>query len=329
MDIPGFSLDLSAVGQGQGPSTDELYDVLVLGGGPAAMTATLYAARKMLKVAVLTKDFGGQVTETSDIENYMGFQTIKGEDLARKFQEQVLAFDVPVRRDDTVKTVRKEGDEFLVNMESGRTFRGRTVIVATGKRSRPLNVPGEKEFAGKGVAYCATCDAPFYKDKRVVVAGGANSAFTAAMDLLKVNATVTMVNFVEGWQADQVLMDAIADNSRLTLYDHHEILRIEGDDHVRAVVIRDRASGEEKIIETDGIFVEIGLLPNSEPVAELAERTPWGEVQVDCHCRTNVAGLFAAGDVTTVPYKQIIISAGEGAKAALAAYDYLASQGWL
>ncbi len=329
MDIPGFSLDLSSLGRENEPKEGELYDLLVLGGGPAAMTAAVYAARKMLRLAMVTKDFGGQVTETSDIENYMGFQTIRGEELARKFQEQVLKFEVPVRTDDKVSKVEKSGEEFLVHTESGRTFRARTVILATGKRSRPLNVPGEKEFVGRGVAYCATCDAPFYAGKKVVVAGGANSAFTAALDLLKVDAEVTMVNFVEGWQADAVLVDMVKDNPKLTLLDYHEVTRIEGDEKVRRVYVRNRATGEERAIEADGIFVEIGLIPNSESVAGLAELTPWKEVKVDCHCRTSVPGLFAAGDVTTVPYKQIIISAGEGAKAALAAYDYLAQRGEL
>jgi len=328
MDFPGFSLDISALQSDGGPNPDAIYDVLVIGGGPAAMTAAVYAARKMLKLALLTKDFGGQVMDTSDIENYMGFQTITGEELAKKFQEQIRHFEVPFRKDDGVLSVTQDGDLFLVRTENDVVFRGKTVILATGKRSRPLNVPGEREFTGKGVAYCATCDAPFYAGKDVVVAGGANSALTAAMDLLKAQAThVTLVNFIEGWQADEVLMASVRDDQRLNLLDFHEVVRIEGKDRVEAVRVRNRKTGEETVIRTNGIFVEIGLLPNSEPVAELAQVNDVREVLVDCHCATNVPGLFAAGDVTTVPYKQIVISAGEGAKAALAAYDYLAQKG--
>ncbi|MEW6248136.1 MAG: FAD-dependent oxidoreductase [Nitrospirota bacterium] len=211
-------------------------------------------------------------------------------------------------------------------LESGTAFQARAVILATGKRERTLKVPGEKELVGKGVAYCATCDAPFFKDKRVVVAGGANSAFTAAVDLLKAAKEVTLVNFAKGWQADEILQRQVRVQPHVRLLDHHAVTRIDGVQSVTGVHIRDRETNQETTIPADGIFVEIKLLPNSEPVRWLAKLNEVGEMIVDCHCRTNVPGLFAAGDVTTVPHKQILISAGKGAKAALSAYEYLVGQ---
>lgn len=327
MDFPGFTLDLTGVEKTRRPDPAETYDVLILGGGPAAMTALVYAARKLLKVALVTAEFGGQVGETSAIENYMGFQTITGKELVARFKEQVQGFDVPVAEGERVERVRLEGGLFEVATAGGAVFRGRTVIYATGKRSRRLNVPGEAELAGKGVAYCATCDAPFFKGKRVVVAGGGNSALTAVVDLLKVATEVTAVNFVEGWQADPVLLEAARRHGHLRLLDLHAVKAIEGRERVEAVRVEDRRTGEERLLAAEGVFVEIGLLPNTDPVRGLAALNPAGELLVDCHCRTDVEGLFGAGDATTVPYKQIIISAGEGAKAALAAYDLLTSRG--
>ncbi len=327
MELGGFSFDLPSLSKGRGVDPSELYDLLILGGGPAAMSAAVYAARKMLKVAILTKELGGQVAYTSEVENYLGFQSIDGKELVGRFKEHVLQFDIPVGRKEVVTNVTDEETSFEVTTESGGAFRSRTVIVATGKRDRPLNVPGERELIGKGVAYCATCDAPFFKDKNVVVAGGGNSAFTAVLDLLKLASHVTAVNFAPGWQADEVLQVATRKSEKLELLDSHQITRIEGEQRVTAVKVKDRVSEKERSLPADGIFIEIGLLPNSDPVRGLVKTTPAGEVQVDCLCRTSVPGLFGAGDVTTVPEKQIIISAGEGAKAALSAYSYLTQRG--
>jgi len=330
MELSGFSLDLSGLEKLERPDPNTIYDMLVLGGGPAAMTATVYAARKMMKVAMITKDFGGQMSDTSEIENYMGFQTITGSELTAKFKEQVTQFSVPVATDETVTEVRKEGDLFKVDTAGGATYAAHTVVAATGKRYRPLDVPGEKQFVGRGVAYCATCDAPFFKDKQVVVAGGGNSAFTAALDLLKVAERVTLINFAPGWQADEVLQSSVRKyGDKITLLDEHQITAIAGGERVEQVSVKNRKTDEENEIAADGIFVEIGLIPNSEPMHQLVKMTRWHEVIVDCHARTNVPGLFGAGDVTTVPYKQIVISAGEGAKAALSAYEYLTQKGLL
>ena len=327
--LPDLSLDLSALGQETLPDPDHVYHLLILGGGPAATTAMLYAARKMLDVALLTKDFQGQVGTTSSIENYMGYQTIDGRELAAKFHEQARQFGMPMAQGVWIRKVRREDGGFAVEADGGQVYRAHAVLVATGKRDRKLGVPGEDALAGKGVAYCATCDAPFFKGRRVAVAGGGNSGFTAALDLVKVATEVTLINAASGWQADAILEESLRKYPNVRFLDRREITAVEGDARVTGIRLRDRASGEEARIAVDGLFVEIGLLPNSDPVAGLAELNAGGEIVIDSLCRTSAPGLYAAGDVTTVPQKQIIISAGEGAKAALSAYDFLARKGLL
>jgi alkyl hydroperoxide reductase subunit F len=323
LEFPGIILDISSISPLRKPDHNAIYDMLILGGGPAALSAAVYAARKMLNLALITLDFGGQIKETSEVENYLGFQSINAMDLVARFQEHVKSFDIPVSTGVSITEVKKKEDIFTVFMEGRTTFSGRTVIFATGERHRQLNVPGEKEMVGKGVAYCATCDAPLFKGKKVIIVGGGNSAFTAAIDLLKVDAEIILVNFASGWQADETLKQRVNQSNKVQFFDSYEVLRIEGKEKVEAAVIRNRKDGGEKRVIADGIFLEIGLLPNSDPVKNLAELNKQGEVIIDCFCRTSVPGLFGAGDVTTVPHKQIIISAGEGAKAALSAYDYL------
>ncbi len=323
MEFPGFSLDVARLGQTDLPLPDSTYDLLVLGGGPAALSAAVYAARKMMRFAVVTKKFGGQMADTSEIENYIGFRSIGGSDLVSRFVEHVKAFEVPIAEGESVSTVSRVDDLFEVRLEAGTTYRSDAVVVATGKRHRRLGVPGEEPLIGRGVAYCSICDAPFFRDKRVVVVGGGNSAFTTALDLLKVASSVTMVNFVSGWQADPIMVEAVKRHEGVELLDYHAISRIEGQDRVEAVRVQERSGDKDRVIPADGVFIEIGLLPNTDLVSDLVELGPGGHIPVDCHCATSVPGLFAAGDVTTVPYNQIVISAGEGAKAALSAYDYV------
>jgi alkyl hydroperoxide reductase subunit F len=323
MDFPDFSLDTSLLQKAKEPEPTITYDLLILGGGPAAMSAAVYAARKMINLAIITKDFGGQIRETSEVENWLGFQSINAKDLADSFEEHVKGFDIPVSLGTSITEVKKEADVFNVLTDGSTMYSSRTLIIATGKRHRPLNVPGENELLGRGVAYCATCDAPFFKGKKVVVAGGGNSAFTTAVDLLKVGAEVTLVNFIKGWQADASLQQRMKQSGKVSLLDYHQIVRIEGKDSVSGVVVKNRENDTEKKLRANGVFIEIGLLPNNEPIKNLVELNEHGEIIVDCSCRTSVEGLFGAGDVTTVPHKQIVISAGEGAKAALSAYDYL------
>jgi NADH-dependent peroxiredoxin subunit F len=300
-----------------------MYDLLILGGGPAAMAGAVYGARKMLSCALLSKDFGGQIRETSEVENWLGFQNINAKDLADSFEEHVKSFSIPVALGIRITGVAKQEQTFRVSTDTGTLYSSRTLILATGKRHRSLNVPGEKELLGRGVAYCATCDAPFYKGKKVVVAGGGNSAFTTALDLLKVDAEVILVNFIKGWQADEALQSRMKQGGKVTLLDYHQVSTIEGTERVTGVVVKSRENEKETRIEANGIFIEVGLLPNSDMVKDLVNLNDQGEVIVDCLCRTNVEGFYGAGDVTTVPHKQIIIAAGEGAKAALSAYSYL------
>jgi alkyl hydroperoxide reductase subunit F len=323
MEFPEFTLDTSMLEEAAEPDPEFTYDLLILGGGPAAMSAAVYAARKMMKCAMITKDFGGQVKETSEVENWLGFQNINAKDLADSFEEHLKSFDIPVKLGTAITAVAKEKDTFLVTTDDAVTYHSHALLFSTGKRHRSLNVPGEKNLVGKGLAYCATCDAPFFRKKKVVVAGGGNSAFTTTLDLLKVEAQVTLVNAIKGWQADASLVERVKRAGTVTLLDNHEIVKIEGTDRVTGVVVKDRQSGTEEHLAADGLFVEIGLLPNSEAVKDLVEVNEHGEVVVDCSSRTSVEGLYAAGDVTTVPHKQIVIAAGEGAKAALSAYDYL------
>lgn len=327
IDIADFSIGLAAISDAERPDPDTVYDLLILGGSAAAMTAAVYAARKLMKTAILAREVGGQMAYTSEIENYMGFQAISGRELTQRFEEQVKHFNVPIGLGENIVEVKRQDEVFNTVLESGAAHRSRTVIFATGKRPRGLGVPGEAELRGKGVAYCAICDAPFFKDKRVVVAGGGNSAFTAALDLAKVATEVTVVNNIRGWQADPIMQESVKRRGNARLLDYHEITGIEGTEGVTGVRVKDRDSGKDELIAADGIFIEIGLIPNSDPVKDLVKLNQQGEVIVDCHCRTNVEGFFAAGDVTTVPYKQIVISAGEGAKAALSAYDYMTKRG--
>jgi len=330
MNIPSFTFDSGALKRNaKKPDEGTLYDLLILGGGPAAMSATIYAARKMMKIALLTKDFGGQMGYTSEIENYMGFQSVSGRELTAKFKDHIMQFEIPVHEGEKVIRLSAEGANYKVIMEYGSEYRGKSIIIATGKRDRHLNVPGENELTGRGVAYCATCDAPFFRDKKVVVVGGGNSAFTAALDLLKVNAHVTLLNFAEGWQADEIMLThARQHGERLTLLDMHQVLEIKGSEKVEAMRLMDRRSNSEKEIAVDGVFVEIGLLPNSDFIDDgLVKHTPLKEVSIDCGARSSREFIYGAGDVTTVPYKQIIISAGEGAKAALSAYEDLTKKG--
>jgi len=323
MGFPGIILDTSLFAQLKPPDQHTIYDILILGGGPAAMSAAIYAARKMLNIAIITVDFGGQVKETTEVENYLGFQSINAGELVSRFDEHVKSFHLPISIGIAVKEVNKKDTVFRVLMEDGISFSGKSVIYATGERHRRLAILGEKEFTGNGVSYCAICDAPLYKDKKVVVVGGGNSAFTTVLDLLRGNAEVILVNVVRGWQADAIIQQRVRSYGKVEFLDLHEVIRIEGKETVEAAVLKNRATGEEKRVLVDGIFVEIGLLPNSDPVKNLVNLNERGEVIVDCICRTSVPGFFAAGDVTTIPHKQIIISAGEGAKAALSAYDYL------
>ncbi len=312
---------------GKAIKEDHLYDLVIVGAGPAGLTAAVYAARKKLDTLLISKDIGGQTLLTSDIENYMGYHYISGKELAAKFEEQVKKYPIDIAVGEEVTSLRKEGDDFVLSTPTGKTIKGRAVIVATGKRSRPLNVPGERELVGRGVSYCAVCDAPLFAGKDVIVVGAGNSGATAVVDLLKIANRIYVVDIMPTWRADPVLVERIeAAGEKVKAFFEHEVVRIEGGDMVEGIVLRPRGGGDEVRLPVQGVFIEIGLIPNSDLAKGFLELNEAGEIVVDCRCRTSVPGVFAAGDVTNVPEKQVIIAAGEGAKAALSAYAYLISQ---
>lgn len=299
-----------------------MYELIILGGGPAGMTAAVYVARKQLNALLLSKDTGGQVNWTLGVENYMGYQFIEGSELMEKFEEQVEQFPLETEIGLEVGQVRKIDGGFEVETSDGTTYQTKALIVATGKRPRPLNVAGEEKLKGRGVTYCSICDGPMFTGKRVAVIGGGNSALEAVDDMAKIAEHIDLVS-VTPLTGDQVLIDKVTPLPNLSMYLEHEVVEIEGDTFVESLTVRDLKSKETKKLPLAGIFVEIGLLPNSNAVQGLVHLNKVGEIEVNCSNETNIPGLYAAGDVTNVPEKQIVIAAGEGAKAALQAHRYL------
>ena len=278
--------------------------------------------RKLLKILLVSTDIGGQVLWTNTVENYLGYQLIEGDELISKFQQQVDQFPIDQKIGLKVKMITKKDGRFDVTTESGENFQGKTVILCTGKHPRRLNVEGELKLTGKGVTYCSICDGPLFAGQKVAVIGGGNSAIEAALDMVKLAEHVDLVSLTP-LTADPILIQKLSDASNLTIFIEHETSGIIGQDTVEGIVIKDLKTGSSKQLDVSGIFVEIGLFPNSEMVKDSLKLNQLGEVMVDNYCQTEISGLFAAGDVTNVPEKQIVIAAGEGAKAALQAHRYL------
>ena len=299
-----------------------MYDLIILGGGPAGMTAAVYAARKKLNTLLLSRDIGGQVNWTLGIENYMGYQFIEGIELIDKFEKQVQQFPLDLKKNQEIKSLSQAKGDFQVITEGGDSYRSRAVIIATGKRPRPLNVPGEERLRGRGVTYCSICDGPLFADMKVAIIGGGNSALESAIDMAKIASQVYLVSLTP-FTGDQILIDKVTGVDKVTVFLGHEVLEITGDNFVSGIRIRDLKTGAEQSLEIAGIFIEIGLLPNSNFVKDVVRLNRFGEIEVNCSNETGVTGLFAAGDVTNVPEKQIVVAAGEGAKAALQAHGYL------
>ncbi len=300
---------------------EKIYDVLIVGGGPAGLTAAVYCLRKGAVTGIIVKEIGGQMALTSSVENYMGYRYINGIDLVEKFKDQALRFGIDYDEGGAVTAI-EPGEIMKVKMEDGRSFSSRTLIVATGKSWRKLGVPGEEELLGRGVAYCSTCDAPFFAGKRVVVVGGGNSGLESAIDLARIAKGVVLVQFLDELTGDSILKERLRGFPHVRFLFGHEVTRINGADSVESVTVRDRKSGAEETLDAEGIFVEIGLVPTSDVFKGVLDLNVGGEITVDCACRTSVPGIFAAGDVTDVPFKQIIVAGGEGAKAALSACNY-------
>jgi alkyl hydroperoxide reductase subunit F len=296
-----------------------LYDVIIIGAGPAGITAAVYAARKRMQVLVVTVDIGGQTAWSGDVENYTGYQFVSGPELAQKFEEHLRAYGIALRENEPVQGISKDGDIVVVATAHGR-YRAKSCIIASGKRSRELNVPGEVEFKNKGVTYCATCDGPLFTGKDVAVIGGGNSGLDAALQLTKIARHIDLITNQSALGGDQILREQVTKSPLVAVHTDVTVKAIRGDRFVRSLVISQ--SGVEKTLAVSGIFVEIGLVPNTD-FATIVDKNQWGEIIVTKNNETSVPGIFAAGDVTDVPEKQIIIAAGEGSKALLAAYKYL------
>ena len=303
--------------------TTSEYDVIVAGAGPAGLAAALYATRKGRRTALIGRHAGGQINDTAIIENYLGFPRIGGRELAELMRNHVETYRVAERCHTTAREVRRTDAGFEVEIGDGARYRGKTVIYAAGKQYRRLGVPGEERFIGRGIAFCATCDAPLYRDRRVAVVGGGNSAFTAARDLLAFAQEVHLIHMLGDFQADPVLVEEVQKSSRLTIHLKSGVREFLGDAELSGVRVAAVDGSDRYDLPVEGVFLEIGLVPNSDPVARLVKLNADAEVPVGRDQSTAVAGLFAAGDVTDEPDKQIIIAAGAGARAALAADRYL------
>jgi alkyl hydroperoxide reductase subunit F len=303
------------------------YDMLIVGGGPAGAAAAVYAARKGIRVGVAAERFGGQVNDTMAIENYISVLETDGPKLAAALEAQVRHYNVEImnlQRADKVVPAATTGGLAEVHMANGGVLKARSVILSTGARWRNVNVPGEAEYKNKGVAYCPHCDGPLFKGKRVAVIGGGNSGVEAAIDLAGIVEHVTLVEFADALKADAVLVNKLKSLPNVTIHVNAQTTEITGDgSKVNGMSYKDRATDAVHHIELEGVFVQIGLVPNTEFLKGTVELSKFGEIVIDAKCHTNVPGIFAAGDVTTVPYKQIVIAAGEGSKAALSAFDYL------
>lgn len=295
------------------------YDVVIVGGGPAGITAAIYTSRRMLKTLVVTKDVGGQVVKTPDIENYPGFDLISGPELAQKFIKQAQKFGTELAYDEVTHLEEKDG-EFVVSGQKGE-YTGKTLILSFGKVPRKLEVPGEKELKGKGVSYCATCDAPFFKNKTVVVNGGGNSAFDAALLLSKIANKVYLIHRRDEFTAEEVLIEKVKKMDNVEVITSATINRISGENKVENVFYR--KDGEERAVEADGIFIEIGYIVENGLIKDFIEMDEKNQIKTKKDHSTSREGVFAAGDLTNSYYKQIVISAGEGATAALSVAKYL------
>ncbi|MFA4905744.1 MAG: FAD-dependent oxidoreductase [Candidatus Margulisiibacteriota bacterium] len=298
-----------------------IHDLIILGAGPAGITAAVYAARKRLNFMVVTRDIGGQAAISGDIENYTGYQFITGPDLAKKFADHLKQFSFPLKEGEAVNRVEKLADQIFKVITDQGEYMGKALIVATGKVPRPLLVPGEAEFKNRGVSYCATCDGPLFSGKTVAVVGGGNSALDAALSLTKIAKQVYLVNINPRFTGDPIMEEKIRATDNVVILNNSQTLKIIGDKFVTGIEIK--TGKDTEVLPVQGVFVEAGLTPNSAFI-DFVDKNKFGEIEVNCTTETSTPGVFAAGDVTTVPDKQIIIAAGEGSKAALRAFRYLA-----
>jgi alkyl hydroperoxide reductase subunit F len=321
-----FNVNLDSQFTAQDKNTlkpDTIYDYLIIGGGPAGFSAAIYAKRKGLTVGLIAEKLGGQVMDTTSVENYPAFDFITGEDLAKAFQNHAAKLQVPLKEGTRIKSI-VDGPVKTLHLADDSSYQAKSVLIATGSKPRHLNIPGEEAFYGKGVTYCAICDGPLFEGLTIAIAGGGNSAVEAAIDMAKIAEKVLLIHRSQ-FRADQILLEKLNSYDNVEIHLESVIQEVKGDKLVSALVVKDKQSNEIKELETNGLIVEIGYLPNSEAFEGLVEMNDRKEIIIDAKGHTNIPGIFAAGDVTTVPYKQIVIASSEGAKATLAANDYLNS----
>ena len=306
----------------------EQQDVTIIGAGPAGVAAAIYTARKGLKVTMVADRIGGQVKDTQDIENLISVPLTTGSELSANFEKHLHEYDITLKEHVSVKEISETEDEnYRIHLNTGETFETRSIILATGAQWRKLGIPGEDENVGKGVAYCAHCDGPFFKGKDISVIGGGNSGIEAALDLAGIVKHVTVLEFADDLKADQVLINKAKEKANIDIITSAATQEIKAQDgKVTSIVYQDRSSSETKELDVSAVFVQIGLVPNTAFVKGFVDLNRFGEIEIDERCRTDRKGIFACGDVTTVPFKQINIAMGEGSKAALSAFEYLVMQ---
>lgn len=320
-----FELNLGVLDEGKLQKIDEnkLYDVTVVGTGPAAISAAVYAVRKGLSTAIIGVKVGGQVLDTNEIENIIGTKSTTGAKFAETLEAHLKEYEVAYKEGHLVKEIKEDGKDKVLVTDDGKNYKSKTVIIATGAKHRHLNIPGEDEFSGKGVHFCSTCDGPFYKGLDVAVIGGGNSGVEAALDMSGIAKTVTLIEFMPELKADQVLQDKLKERENISVLLNTATKEVKGTELMESLVCVDRETNEEKTLNVNGMFIEIGLSASSDFVKGFVETNQVGEIVIDGNNATSVKGIFAAGDVTTIKQKQIVIAVGEGAKAALSAFDYL------
>ncbi|MEW6170147.1 MAG: FAD-dependent oxidoreductase [Candidatus Omnitrophota bacterium] len=296
-----------------------MHDLIIIGAGPAGITAAVYAARKRMNILVITGDIGGQAAISGDVENYTGYQFITGPELANKFEEHLRKYEITLKENELATEIKKIDDKIIVKTNKNE-YASRTAIVASGKRSRELNVLGDKEFKNKGLSYCATCDGPLFTGKNVAIIGGGNSALDAALQLMRIAKHIYIININPNLSGDAIMREQVQNSKIVTVLNNTQITAIVGDKMVNSIKIK--KDNKEEVLAVQGVFVEIGLIPNSDFASNI-EKNQFGEIKINSYNQTNIPGIFAAGDVTDVPEKQIIIAAGEGSKAALNAFRYL------
>ncbi|XOB40703.1 MAG: NAD(P)/FAD-dependent oxidoreductase [Candidatus Nealsonbacteria bacterium] len=301
-----------------------VYDLIIIGGGPAGMTAGIYAARQRLKTLLISKDFGGQMAKKAvAIENYPGFEEISGLDLIKRFEKHLRKQTIDIERDEVAK-MKKIDNSFFIWTSNKNKFESKTVIIASGSDPRPLEVPGEKEFIGKGVSYCAVCDGPLFSGKEVAVIGGGNSGFETAQFLNSIAKKIYILEYGSEVKADSKNQEIVKKGGKTEIITNVLLKEIKGDTFVNSIVYQDRKTKEDKTLSVEGIFVEIGSQPATSFIKDLVDFNEKDEIKIDPEtCQTKTPGLFAAGDVTAGRFKQIVIAAGQGSKAALSVFDYL------